>query len=209
VFTRESGKHQLWYGNFYAAQTYDNAPDGRRIQVGWAQGVTFPGMPFNQQMTIPVSLSLRKSGDDIRLHAEPVDYLETLEGERAGKEEVPLAKEPVTLLDGMEAGRVRLVIHAPATGSARLKLRGLDIKYDRAAATLTCGKVVVPLKASDEGLVSLECYLDRGSVEVFTRNGSVAISVAHIAPDKAPTLTAAGDGGTLDAEWRPMKSAWK
>ena len=151
------GKQQLWYGNFYAAQTFDNAPDGRRIQIGWAQGVTFPGMPFNQQMTIPVSLSLRKTGDDIRLHAEPVDYLETLEGERMGRDAVPLAKQAVTVLDGMETGRVRLVIHAPATGSARFRLRGLDMKYDRAKAMLTCGNVTVPLKASDEGVVGLEC----------------------------------------------------
>ena len=33
------------YGNYYAAQTYSDAPDGRCIQIGWAQGVTF-GMEF-------------------------------------------------------------------------------------------------------------------------------------------------------------------
>jgi fructan beta-fructosidase len=30
-FTKESGKHQLWHGNFYAAQTFSNAPDGRGV----------------------------------------------------------------------------------------------------------------------------------------------------------------------------------
>jgi fructan beta-fructosidase len=208
-FTKETDKKQLWYGNFYAAQTYDNAPDGRRIEIGWAQGVTFPGMPFNQQMTIPVELTLRKTGTDVRLHAEPVGELEKLHGKRDGKEGISLGKEPVTVLDGLETVRVGLEIRAPVTGVVRLKLRGLDVTYDRAKATLTCGKVAVPLRANDEGVVSLECYLDHGSVEIFPRNGSVAVSVAHIAPDKAPTLTAAGDGGTLSAEWRPMKSAWK
>ena len=51
------------FGNFYAAQTFLNAPNGRRIQIGWGQGITFPGMPFNQQMTFPVELSLRSRKD--------------------------------------------------------------------------------------------------------------------------------------------------
>src|SRR5207302_5154989 len=82
-FSKESGKHQVWYGNFYAAQTFDSAAGGRRIQIGWANGITFPGMPFNQQMTVPCELTLRRTGDGIRLFAIPVRELDTLHtGER-------------------------------------------------------------------------------------------------------------------------------
>ncbi|HSQ58076.1 MAG TPA: 2,6-beta-D-fructofuranosidase, partial [Gemmata sp.] len=78
-------KQQLWFGKFYAAQTFDNVVphwngNPRRIQVGWAQGVTFPGMPFNQQMTVPVDLHLYP-GDEKRaallaaLPAKEIDKL--------------------------------------------------------------------------------------------------------------------------------------
>ena len=94
-FTPESGKHQLWYGNFYAAQTFSNAPDGRRIQIGWAQGITFPGMPFNQQMTIPVYLFLLKTGKDIPpARHRPAGW--NLCTGSAGKEGIALTKDPKT-----------------------------------------------------------------------------------------------------------------
>src|SRR5207244_1935608 len=68
--------------NFYAAQTFSDTPDGRRIQVGWGQGITFPGMPFNQQMTVPCRLTLRPTAEGVRLFAEPVAELAALHGEK-------------------------------------------------------------------------------------------------------------------------------
>src|SRR5437588_541892 len=79
---RESGNHQLWHGNYYAAQTFSNAPGGRRIQIGWGQGITFPGMPFNQQMAFPCELMLRTTPDGVYLFAEPVQEIEKLHGKR-------------------------------------------------------------------------------------------------------------------------------
>jgi fructan beta-fructosidase len=209
-FSKESGKHQLWYGNFYAAQTFDNAPGGNRFQIGWTQGATFPGMPFNQQMTVPVYLSLRNTVDGIRLHAEPASKLEQLEGKRKGKEEIPLTKEPMVLVDGLDSAQVVVDFEPPTTGPVQFRARGLDIIYDRSAGSLTCGKVVAPLKPDGNGLVRLEILIDRGSIEVFSHISPLVISVAHVASAGAATFSAAGEGCTHNSfSWRPMKSAWK
>src|SRR5439155_10796040 len=65
-FKPEGAKQAVWYGNFYAPQSFSNAPDRRRIQIGWARGSDFPGMPFNQQMSIPVELQLKSTDDGLR-----------------------------------------------------------------------------------------------------------------------------------------------
>jgi len=54
-------------------QTYNDIPshDARRIQTGWAL-CPFPGMPFNNCMSFPTELKLRKSFDCYRLYPRPV-----------------------------------------------------------------------------------------------------------------------------------------
>ena len=68
-FEPETGKLRVWHGNFYASQTFSDTPDGRRIQIGWANGIAFPGEPFNQQMTVPCELTLRPTAEGVRLFA--------------------------------------------------------------------------------------------------------------------------------------------
>ncbi|MBQ9584264.1 MAG: glycoside hydrolase family 32 protein [Bacteroidales bacterium] len=77
TFTPISGRHQYTTGDFYAAQTFTNTPDGRCIQIGWGR-ISHPGMPFNSQMQLPTELTLRTTRDGIRLASNPVKEVEQL-----------------------------------------------------------------------------------------------------------------------------------
>ena len=79
-FVPETGKLRLWHGNFYASQTFSDTPDGRRIVIGWGNGIAFPGEPFNQQMTLPCELTLRPTTEGVRLFALPAAELASLRG---------------------------------------------------------------------------------------------------------------------------------
>lgn len=208
-FKTESGKHQLWYGNFYAAQTYSNAPDGRRIQIGWANGVTFPGMPFNQQMTVPVQLSLRRTEDGVRMFAEPVGTLATLHAKTQQWKDLVLKPGDNPLKDAR--GELLDIRTEFATNAiAGFRIRGVSIVYDAKKKELTCGKVQAPL-APDHGRIRLRILLDRGSIEIFGSDGRVAMSVAAI-PDehnRSIEIFARGDSAkivTLDVS--EMNSVW-
>jgi len=76
-FIPENGKYFYTWGSQYAAQTYNNTPDGRRIQIGWGR-IDFPGMSFNQQMLFPNELTLRSTKEGIRLFCEPVKEISNL-----------------------------------------------------------------------------------------------------------------------------------
>ncbi len=54
----------------YAAQTYSDMPDKRRLQVAWLQG-NLENRPYNQQMSLPVELSLNGDGAEARLCFQP------------------------------------------------------------------------------------------------------------------------------------------
>lgn len=62
---------------YYAAQTFNNSPDGRRVQIGWIT-LNFPGMPFTQAQSFPTELKLRKTYDGIRLTPTPIKEISTL-----------------------------------------------------------------------------------------------------------------------------------
>ena len=64
--------------NGYAAQTWSDAPDGRRIQISWMLGGVYPEMPFSQQLSIPVELTLAGAGEDVSLVRWPVRELDSL-----------------------------------------------------------------------------------------------------------------------------------
>ncbi len=211
-FTKESGKHQTWHGDFYAAQTFTNSPDGRCIQIGWGRNVVFPGMPFNQQMTVPVQLTLRSTKDGVRMFAEPVKETMALRSaEIASHKGTPLP-DGKNILGGKTAELIELAGEI-VVGDAKqieLVLRGAKIVYDTKAGTIACGPHVAKLPLT-EGKLKLRVLVDRGSVELFADDGRVAISAAHRPRDGDNAISLAAKGGTAKVPWLDvyqLKSTW-
>ena len=77
TYTPRWGKYRYTHGNHYAAQTYNNTPDGRRIQIGWGT-IQAKRMSFNQMMCFPTELTLRTTREGIRIFSEPIRAIEKL-----------------------------------------------------------------------------------------------------------------------------------
>ncbi len=208
------GKHRTWYGDFYAAQTFSSEPKGRRVQVGWGREITFPGMPFNQQMTVPCALTLRPTGDGVRLFANPVAELETL---RVGQARGPKSsfrrgdagetsiELPSDLLD------IRAEVEVGSPGVFELALPGASVTYDVGRRVLTCNGTTAPLDPVG-GAITLRLLVDRGSVEVFANGGRVAIS-RKLGERRGPgvlTGKSSGEGVRFQAlEVFELGSSWR
>lgn len=201
AFHPKSDKLQVWHGNFYAAQTFSDVPDGRRIQIGWANGITFPGQPFNQQMTIPVELTLRATTDGPRMFAWPVKELDashgdatlstTLTGDRV---KISPGRTVDILAARLDLFDITCEWELEQSGKATMIVCGTPITYDVATQKLTCRNVVVAVPAIG-GRLPLRVIGDRGSLEIFANNGAAAISVGFSPDDSNRGLRASTEGG--------------
>ena len=124
---------------------------GRAIQIGWAQGVTFPGMPFNQQMTVPVELELRNGPDGPRLLLPgrsrnwPRSATRSRRS-RSGSQSPVTIDGARTLADNLDAFEVRSHLDVGKSDGFTLDLRGTKLIYDARKGTLTCKDVTAPVK---------------------------------------------------------------
>lgn len=204
AFHVTSGKEklQVWQGNFYAAQSYSNIPDQRRIQIGWANGATFPGMPFNQQMTVPVQLTLRSVDHGIRLFAQPVRELSSLRGPKHEWTDLTFAshEDPLHELKG-DLFEITVDFSPDRSEALGLDLRGTQLVYDGLRKELVCRDVRAPLSPQD-GRVRLQVFLDRGSIEAFGNDGRIAMSVAVVPEDSNHSI------GIFQRVHRPRCIRW-
>lgn len=180
-FTPEQPRRQLWYGDFYAAQTFSNEPSGRRVQIGWGRGITFPGMPFNQQMTVPVELTLVRIGDVCELRALPVRELELnrVSTEVRGDVEIPAGDPAQAELWPGELLDATLELAVQADTVLTIRVHGDDFVVDASRGELRCRHVTAPLSVSD-GRLALRLLVDRGSIEIFANEGALALSAGGV-----------------------------
>ncbi|MCR5851178.1 MAG: glycoside hydrolase family 32 protein [Bacteroidaceae bacterium] len=183
TFTPESGKHRFSTGAIYAAQTFNHTPDGRRIQIGWAN-IDHQGMPFRGQMLLPTELTLRTTKDGIRLVSKPIKEVASLLKTLYASDKTLSEHEVNEILNKkspFKGDLEGLGLHLRATltlsyaTSAGLRLNGHNIiDYDLNRNTLN-GQFYSPQDPTSLSL-TMDVYVDRTSVEVFIDDGLYSFS---------------------------------
>lgn len=214
-FAPQSGPHEAnWGGWYYAVQTYSDIPrsDGRRIQIAWMNGGSYPGMSFNQQMNFPCEMTLRSLPEGLRICRNPVREIESLRvkthawGETAVKPgENPLASVKAELLD------IEAEIAPGQAAEVGFDLRGQRLVYSAKHRTLSFLGKSAPL-APIEGRVRLRILVDRTSVEVYANDGRVPMSFRWLPEPADRRLGWFVSGGTAklcSLRVHELKSAWQ
>lgn len=168
------GKHKVHHGAFYAAQCFSRAPNGRVIQIGWAQ-IETPNMPFNQCFSLPIELTLKTTKDGVRMFAEPIKELETLwakadtHGGTVSGTDTLRVKTGTQLLD---------IVGEIAPGDAKevkITFGASTLTYDTSKQTLDG----MPLPLSADKTFTVRVVVDRPMYEVVGNSGAVYKTAAR------------------------------
>jgi len=212
AFTQESGPHRLNFGNcFYASQTFNGVPDGRRVLVGWGT-MEMPGMPFNQMMDFPVELTLRSTAEGPRLFVLPIREIEALHGRKHTWSGLALREgdNPLAGITG-DLFHIRAQFDVGQAVQFGFYVRGLPVVYSPMHKTLSCWTASAPLEPQD-GKVKLEVLVDRTSIEVYANDGLLYMPVGVIPSEQIRSLelfTRGGDTKVESLEVYELRSAWR
>jgi fructan beta-fructosidase len=196
---------------FYAAQTFTDAPNGRRVMIAWLEGAAFPGMPFSQAMTIPLELKLRRTSDGLRLCFSPVAELDQLHGaSREGKDLTIADANALLANSSSELLDLQLEIATGNSGKFALNVRGNTIAVDTSAMEISCAGRKAKLASADRR-VGLRVLVDRGALELYTDDGRTGMAFGGdiYTDNKPPQLDASPDTRVTRLRVFEMKTTWK
>jgi fructan beta-fructosidase len=195
TFTPQTGPIEVDGGpDFYAAQSWENVPGGRRVWIGWLNNWRYarqvPDFGARGFLSVPRELSLRRvAGRGLVLVQRPVPELQV---SRTGCERIdPRDIRPGRPLAAGDALEIRATIRPGANDRCGFKvavgedqetLVGYDAAADRAfvdrersGLAVTRGRFDAQV-ALRNGLVDMQIFVDRCSTEAFFGDGEAVIS---------------------------------
>ncbi len=210
TFKPEQPLQRVDFGsNFYAVQTYSDAPDGRRIQIAWMRGGQYPGMPFNQQMSFPAELTLRATPEGPRLLRAPVRELSLIHGQERHWEGLTLkpGDNPLADLRG-ELFDIQAELEVGDATEVGLLVRGEELVY-RVKDKKLKGLGESPVELQD-GKLKLRVVVDRTSIETFAQDGQVSLTGCFLPKDQGLALFSRGGTARVRSlVVHELTSAWE
>jgi fructan beta-fructosidase len=213
-FTTEAGPYPLdWGRNWYASQIYSDIPaaDGRVLNISWMNGGSFPGMPFNQQMSFPVSLSLKTFPQGPRLAKLPAKEIENIRIHSDTWKDLTLnpGQNPLSGLSG-DLFDVRGEFELAGAAEFGFRLRDSAVAYQVASKTLRVLGKSAPLEPVNNR-ITLRVLLDRASLEAYGNEGEVSLTGNFLPAAGRTGLEVYAVGGPvkiISLEAHKMRGTW-
>ncbi|MEK9603823.1 MAG: glycoside hydrolase family 32 protein [Flavobacteriaceae bacterium] len=163
---------------YYAAQTFNNSPDGRTVIMGWlrtSDNNVFVDnkMPFNQQMSFPATMELKTTQEGIRLFRWPIEEIKNLYNKSIRLQNIEMntlnQKLDNEKFDGLD---LYASFDRNATEAFQIDIRGKLISYKEGAFYFD-GKTIPTL---NKNKVNFRVLLDRTTIEIFVDDGFNVLS---------------------------------
>lgn len=158
-------------GHAYAGQTWSDVGDGRRIHMAWIRG-NIPGMPFNQQMSLPLEMGLRQTAAGLRLTFRPVGEFDALVS--STDEKTP----GVSVIFPLDNKACRIHLTADAGGAIDMSAGDFSLELDAGSGTMRWGDESLPYAVAGDKL-DMQLVFDRASLEIFGNDGLFYIALSR------------------------------
>ena len=207
TFTSENPKEMVLWADYgadaYAAQTWSDAPDDRRLAISWMNNWAYareiPTGSWRGAMTLPRALSLAATAAGTRLRQEPVAELTALRGAGQRWTSQTIAQGKSVGLAPADGALWEILAdfdftaHTPTRFGLRLVWPGgecVAVGYDVQNGQLFTDRTkagvnhfhqafaavhVAPLKAPS-GKLRLHLFVDHSSIELFANDGIVTMT---------------------------------
>ncbi len=218
----------LDYGkDHYATVTWSDAPDGRRVALGWMSNWQYaadvPTMQFRSANTLPREMGLFRAPDgEVYASSAPSPELEALRGKLAAKvKKTNVGRKARSFALPSENGGICEILMDIEASKAKTVNIGLSnsqgekvvMQYDP-AATLSFDRtqsgitdfsegfpaVTVTPTHEASGRIALRIFVDRSSMEVFGNDGEFVMTNLVFPRTPYTALSVSAEGGNAKVE---------
>ena len=169
TFTPETEMLRYNVGGMTAAQTFNNEPDGRRLQIGWGHA-EFPGMPFKQTFTIVQEFSLRNTRNGNRLFVEPAKEIQKLHVKSHFFKNEHIGDNINKKLSDIKSPLLHIKAKFEIVNGIVFGMNINDYKIEYNVATNRLNDTFLPLQNKQ---LDLEIIVDKTLIEVYANGGLV------------------------------------
>lgn len=219
----------LDYGkDHYATVTWSDAPDGRRVALGWMSNWQYaadvPTMQFRSANTLPREMGLFRAPDgEVYASSAPSPELEALRGKLAAKVKKTTVgrKARSFALPSENGGICEILMDIEASKAKTVNVvfsnsqgEKVVMQYDPTAATLSFDRtqsgitdfsegfpaVTVTPTHEASGRIALRIFVDRSSMEVFGNDGEFVMTNLVFPRTPYTALSVSAEGGNAKVE---------